>query len=120
MYCMGVLKHVGLALSEYRERHGGKFPSQLSDLNVDRFGPFAFRCPSVKRLGKAAYLYMPPGEAASDDTPVLFCWHHPDLLALTKVGQVRRLKPSEGYQRLHYSSNLAAVEARRRLVRPTP
>jgi hypothetical protein len=72
-------------------------------------GTFAFHCPSVSRLGKRAYLYLPPREGVSDETPILFCWHHPELLILTKHGQVRRLKRSESFEREPPSSNWSAV-----------
>jgi len=53
------------------------------------------RCPKARgefppNEGWRSYLYIPPREDAPDDTPILLCWRHPELIAVTKNGSLKR------------------------------
>jgi hypothetical protein len=85
----GLLEARG-AFDRYRDQHAGHFPQRLDELDLSTASPDAFRCPKAKRLGVHSYLYVCPRDDAPDDTPVLLCWRHPELLALTKGRRLKR------------------------------
>ncbi len=89
--CSSGLLEVRAAFYDYQNRHAGQFPPRLEDLDLTKGGPDALLCPNAQRLGRRAYLYIPPDQNAADDTLILICWRHPELLLLTKGFQfVRR------------------------------
>ena len=89
--CSSGLKEANTLFVDYRERHNGKFPLRLEDLDLSKATPDALRCPKARQEGTRAYLYVPIREDASDDTPILICWRHPHLQMLIKGGWVKRL-----------------------------
>ncbi len=88
--CSSGLLEARRTFDQFRDRHGGKYPQGLDQLDLSSATPDAFRCPKARRLGTHAYLYVRPRDGAPDDTPILLCWRHPELLALTKGGWIRR------------------------------
>jgi hypothetical protein len=88
--CMSGLLEARGSFDQYRGKHAGHFPQRLDELDHSTAAPDAFRCPKAKRLGTHAYLYIQPSNGAPDDTPILLCWRHPQLLALTKGRWIRR------------------------------
>ena len=91
--CSSGLDEAPVLFADYRDRHGGKWPKALSDLDVSRGSGDALRCPKARRLGVNAYLYLPPHPSDPNDTPILLCWRHPRLMALTKGMRFRRWAP---------------------------
>src|SRR5437660_9178807 len=87
--CWSGLLGAQRTFDSYRNQHGGHYPQRLDELNPATMLLDAFRCPKARRSGLHAYLYLRPPDDTPDDTPILLCWRHPKLLALTKGGRIK-------------------------------
>jgi len=97
--CSSNLIAASRVLLSYSGRHQGEFPLSLDEAKSEfqaypdpdaRGG-----CPKARdefppNEGWRSYLYIPPRKDAPDDTPILLCWRHPELIAVTKNGALKR------------------------------
>lgn len=94
--CSSGLLEIRPLLWDYVQQHQGKFPLSLKELDWQKASPDAKAgCPKVKGKfprgeGWRGYLYIPPRDDAPDDTPILLCWRHRVLMALTKGGELKK------------------------------
>ena len=95
--CGSSLDAVHHIVQVYSEHHRGEFPLTLDEVKSElQANPEARGgCPKARdefppNEGWRSYLYIPPRKDAPDDTPILLCWRHPELIAVTKNGALKR------------------------------
>ena len=97
--CSSNLKGIYWVLLRWSEKHQGEFPLSLDEAKSE-FQAYPdpdarARCPKARNEfppneGWRSYLYIPPRKDAPDDTPILLCWRHPELIAITKNGAFKK------------------------------
>lgn len=98
--CLSGLRETKEVFLAYQDRHGGRFPQRLDELDLTAGSADTLRCPKAPDSGRRAYLYIPPRLDTPADTPILLCWRHPGLVLLTKGLQTEWLPDSDGPAKL--------------------